>query len=403
MIRPDTNPALWLMRRALRRYATLVAASLRPGAIVHPRPRHLLTRGALLLAFPPFWLYHAVGLLLDEVLFRGYRRTPVTAPVFILGVPRSGTTALHAALAEDGQFTTFRAWECVFGVSVTWCRFWTTVGRLDRRLGAPLIRLRRLAERRLFAGLDDTHPVRADAPEEDYLVLLPVLWCFVLVVPFPDAGWLWRFAAFGEALDGDERTALGGFYRDCLRRHLHARGDGRRLLSKNAAFAPLTDTLLTLFPDARIIACVREPARALSSQLSCLRPSLRACHGDYDSGAFNARLAARFAGYYDHLFTVLRRTPAGTAVILPLPAQRTRMAASVRRVYALLSLPLSPAFEARLDALDGRARTHHSRHRHDAGDGDAFTAMLSPTARQFDYTATVPIPAHELADHRRTA
>jgi hypothetical protein len=62
---------------------------------------------------PVYADYQWLGLLFDEILFRGYRRVPVTAPLFVVGVARSGTTALHHALADDPQLTTMRAWECV--------------------------------------------------------------------------------------------------------------------------------------------------------------------------------------------------------------------------------------------------------------------------------------------------
>ena len=37
-------------------------------------------------------LIHWVGFLLDEIFFRGYRKVAINDPVFIVGIPRSGTT-----------------------------------------------------------------------------------------------------------------------------------------------------------------------------------------------------------------------------------------------------------------------------------------------------------------------
>lgn len=40
----------------------------------------------------------------------GYRQVPIVAPVFIVGLPRSGTTALHQLLASDPRFQGIEHW-----------------------------------------------------------------------------------------------------------------------------------------------------------------------------------------------------------------------------------------------------------------------------------------------------
>ncbi len=57
-------------------------------------PRRL----ALLAVFPLFLVFQVlqiVGLALDHLLFPAFRSTKLRQPVFIVGVPRSGTTFLH--------------------------------------------------------------------------------------------------------------------------------------------------------------------------------------------------------------------------------------------------------------------------------------------------------------------
>lgn len=146
---------LTLLRDTLRRYAQLVVVTLRPrrGAYAGRTLRHYALGSIALLLLPMLLAYHWLGLLLHELLFPGYRRVPVERPVFILGLPRSGTTALHETLAEDPQFTTFRAWECLFAVSVSWRKLWLAVAGLDRRV---------------FNGLAALHPMTLRSPEEDY-------------------------------------------------------------------------------------------------------------------------------------------------------------------------------------------------------------------------------------------
>ena len=71
--------------------------------------------GILLLLAPTFVLVELVtwmGFLLDEIFFRKYRTIEIKQPVFIIGVPRSGTTFLQRLLAQDeDQFTSMKFWE----------------------------------------------------------------------------------------------------------------------------------------------------------------------------------------------------------------------------------------------------------------------------------------------------
>ena len=60
-----------------------------------------------------------LGFLLDSILFRDCRNLLIREPVFIVGVPRSGTTFLHRLLARDEeQFTSMKFWEILFAPSI---------------------------------------------------------------------------------------------------------------------------------------------------------------------------------------------------------------------------------------------------------------------------------------------
>lgn len=355
----------------IARYLLLIRHAAWPGAdgVARPTTRHLLVSAALLTALPVLLLYHAVGFLLDEVFFRGYRRVEIEQPLFVLGPPRSGTTSVHEALADDERYTTFSTWECLFGLSVTWRRFWRGVGRADGWLGRPLGRLAGVLTRRLASGLEATHPLRLDAPEEDYFAFLPLLWCFLLVVPFPDAPWLWRWGRFDAALSPREKHRLMAAYRRAIQRHLHAH-PGKRYLAKNAAFAPLAHTLLETFPDARLVCCLRAPEAALSSQLSCLHPSLRALHGDYRRRRFARRMTGLYGFYYRNLLDALGAIDGAArqrAVLLPLPALAD-LERAVADIYRGLGLTLTPELRQRTAFRAQRMRHWRSAHRHDPAD-----------------------------------
>lgn len=374
----------------LQRYLSLIRHAAWPGArgIARPTARHYLATFGVLLVLPFFLVYHAIGFALDELLFRGYRRVKMESPVFVLGPPRSATTAVHSVLAEDRQFTTFQTWECFFGLSVSWRKLWSTVGRADARVGRPLGRLVDAVARRLAGGLEAVHPVRLDAPEEDYFAFGPLLWCFLLVVPFPDTPWLWRWGRFDEALEPEEKSRLMASYRRAIQRHLYAH-PGKRYLAKNAAFAPLAQALLQAFPDARVVCCLREPREALSSQLSCLDPSLRGFHGDYDQRRFANRMAGLYGFYYRNLFAALGRPGSHRAVFLPVPALG-RLPAAVGEIYRALGLEADTAFRERVVFRAQAFRDWRSDHRHRpaelAVDAHVLRSAFDDLAGRFDFT-----------------
>ncbi|MFW6341116.1 MAG: sulfotransferase, partial [Wenzhouxiangella sp.] len=220
--------------------------------------------GALLVAlgWPVFMVLQLLqwaGFALDEIFFRDWRHVEVAKPVFVLGPPRSGTTHLHHVLAQDPSTTTFRLWECLFGLSVSARRLVRLLVAADRRVGRPLARLGRFLGARLGAGMADVHPLALDAPEEDFLVLLPAMQCFILIAVFPNAGWLWRTARLDHELKADERVRLMDFYAACVKKHLYVHGADKRFLSKNASFSGSPESLLAVFPDARFFACQRDP------------------------------------------------------------------------------------------------------------------------------------------------
>jgi hypothetical protein len=86
--------------------------------------------------------------------------TPIQRPVFITGMPRSGSTFLHELLAEDPGNRVPRVWELMFPVPPRGAgqsgRDWRV-----RKAEASLWWFRRLAPR-----ADSVHPIRAWSPHE---------------------------------------------------------------------------------------------------------------------------------------------------------------------------------------------------------------------------------------------
>jgi len=344
------------------------AARLWFGALVSPWRERRRPAGTLLvvLVWPLFCvlqLVHWVGFVIDDLLFRGWRRVDVRDALFVLGPPRSGTTHLHHVLSLDERTTTFRLWECLFGLSVTARYVLLALGRADHALGRPFGRLGGWLGRRWLSSMDDVHPFSLTAPEEDFLALTPVMQCFILAVVFPRAPWLWRTARLDREYTPQQRARLMAFYRDMVRKHVYVFGSGRRFLSKNASFSGMAEALLDTFPDARIIACDRSPLKTVPSQLSSIRPGLAAAGFEDVPDHLKQRLMDLLAFYYRHLREVVERFP-DRLVFVDNERLRDDLAASVTDALTRLDRPLSPQFAHALAEADSGSRGFRSAHRY---------------------------------------
>jgi omega-hydroxy-beta-dihydromenaquinone-9 sulfotransferase len=311
-----------------------------------------------------FQSIHWIGFLLDEIFFRGYRRVEIREPLFVLGVPRSGTTHLHRLIAKDESLTTFSTWECLFAPSVTQRCFWLALGRVDAMLGRPLGRLLGFIEQRAFKELDAVHPMRLGDPEEDYFALMPALASFILILPFPHSDLLWRMGTFDRDMPASKRKRLMDFYAGCLQRHLYVRGRDKRLLSKNAAFAPLAGSLAERFPDARFIVCLREPEATLPSQLSSLEAGIGFFGVRSVVPDFGKRLTDQLSFYYDNLETALAHLPHDRCAWISMRTLKSDPVHPILTVYRQLGLPISEAFRAAIGRAAAEARDYRSPHKY---------------------------------------
>ncbi len=375
----------------------------------HPRPsaKRLLVMSGFIPLFVLVQASHWIGFLLDEIFFRGYRRIEIREPLFVLGVPRSGTTALHRLLAQDADLTTFSTWECLFALSVTQRRFWMALGRLDALAGRPLGRLLDAIERRAFKGLDAVHAMRLSDPEEDYFSLMPVLASFILILPFPESDRLWRMGTFDRDMPDAGRARLMDFYARCLQKHLYVRGPGKRLLSKNAAFAPLAGSLSARFPDARFIVCLREPAATLPSQLSSLADGIAFFDVLSVVPDFRARLTDQLGFYYRNLEQALGGQPQERCIWVNMRALQADLERQTLAIYARLGLPVSADFRAAIARQANAARTYRSAHGYtldqfglcpdgiDRDLGDVYRRLAARSLQSEPGPASVPYPIRQ--------
>lgn len=332
-------------------------------------PRRLLVAGAFFLLFPLFELVIWTGLWWDEILFPGYRRRRVEAPVFIAGNPRSGTTFLHRLLSKDRRFTTLKMWEILFAPSVFARKVVGLFGRLDRLLGRPLTRGRKQVER-VWHEQNVMHEVSLNEPEEDDYLLLHAWSALTTGLSSGVISEALPYTYFDVRIPKPRRDRIMEFYRACLKRHLYAHGAhrgerGQVYLAKNPALCPKLETVYEHFPDARVIYLVRNPLEMLPSYVSMMEFSWRAV-GLPVTGQHRQRLhdyLFEMAGHwYRHALEVLDRMPETQAVVVRYDDLVADPDRTVRHVYDRLGLHVDAEFGEVLRRETERARRYESRH-----------------------------------------
>lgn len=312
-------------------------------------------------------IVHWIFWCIDELVFAGYRQVAVKKPVFVIGPPRTGTTFLHRVLADDDTVTTFRLWECLFGFTITGHKLCTALARLDRALGSPIRKLAGWIAGSAASDLDDVHPLALDAPEEDFLTFLPFAACFLLVVPYPTARWLFRFSRFDIDVPERDRRHVMRWYRRCIQKHLYVNGTDLRFLSKNASFGGMTEALLKEFPDARILTTWRDPVAAVPSQLSSLAPSLAWFGFRSMPRALRDRLVDQMGFYYRHIAETEARHR-DRVIRITTTELRVGLKPVITTAFETLGLPISESLQRRLDSAQEESRQHQSSHHYSAED-----------------------------------
>jgi hypothetical protein len=185
------------------------------------------------------------------------RHEPIRAPLFIVGLPRTGSTLLYQLLALDPANRPLLGWES----------FWPATARggwgsdpaqRERCLRSVLVPLHLVAPQ-----ISVIHPMHAAAPDESTLLMGNsfVAWTFSL---------LGRVRSYDDWLWGVDRGTLEESYR-YLKLQLQAlqwQRPGGRWLVKSPIHLQSLDALMTVFPDAQVIQSHRDPAEVVPSTSS---------------------------------------------------------------------------------------------------------------------------------------
>ena len=279
-------------------------------------------------------------------------REEIVQPLFIIGLPRTGTTILHSLLEQDPATRSLLAWEIQHPVPPATPETFED----NPRIAVMQKKLEQLFE--LVPGFEAMHPMHARQPEECVAVFTQCFMSEQLQVQF-------NVPSYQAWLDDSNMHSTYEYHRRFLQ-HVQSGGvRGGRWVLKSPAHLNNIDTLLDVYPDARIVHTHRDPIKVCASvaSLTAMLRSASTDHIDFHEIGRQqlewwAKLVAqsleqrkRLADRGDQFFDVkLRETVAD-----PLDV--------VRRIYEKFGYALSDEVDARMRSfMENHSRDRHGSH-----------------------------------------
>ena len=177
---------------------------------------------------------------------------PIERPIFITGLPRSGTTFLHRLLLKDPANRAPLVWETIYPYPPQ--RGWPRRGR-DTRIARVARQLR--AFERLAPEFSALHPLHATSPQECSEITAHVFRSLRFDTTY-------RIPSYRAWLDADGHVPAYRFHRRFLQ-HLQHQVPGERWVLKCPDHLFALDAIRAVYPDARLVFVHRDPVKVLLS------------------------------------------------------------------------------------------------------------------------------------------
>lgn len=276
--------------------------------------------------------------------FGGPATGRIEKPVFIIGMPRSGSTFLHELLAEDPANRAPRAWEVMFPVA-------GRAGEADRSRRIRKARTCLWWFRRLAPQADAVYPLRAMTPHECVAIHSYTFLSEEFISTC-------RIPSYETFLRATDLTPAYLWQRRFLQ-HLQSGSAGKRWILKSPDHARGLEELMTVFPDACIIQTHRNPLDVLRSSTHLTRV-LRGLYGRPGNLAETwdreARMLAQCTENFLH-FRDLHPELSERIVDIKYGDLVTEPLVAVRRIYQQLGIAwIEPAVERMRQLAAQRSR-----------------------------------------------
>ena len=252
-------------------------------------------------------------------------RQRVASPVFIIGLPRTGTTHLHGLISEDPANRAPLTWEVMYPAA---SRSVDDVARARAQTAARLAWADRLAPE--FMRI---HPIAADLPQECIAITAQAF----MSIQFHTTH---DVRSYQDWLEEAPQT-LGFDFHYRFLQHLQAKSPGDRWVLKAPGHLFALEGLLERYPDARIIHTHRDPLRVMASMASHATVLRRAFSDSTDPQRIAADWADRWARALEKFLRVRDRAPPSQFLDVPFESIETDPFGTAERVYDFLGWPFT--------------------------------------------------------------
>ena len=278
---------------------------------------------------------------------------PLTGPVVITGLPRTGTSLLHGLLAQDPRHRYLRLWEALRPIP-------PEAGQGPDE--ATLVEQAETWLERFYAltpGFRSVHPLTPRGPEECDALLQNAFASQHLDDMFDAeaySGWFY----------GGDLEREYAYYALQLRVLTRAREADRPWVLKSPGHIGHLDSLLGALPGARVLHCHRDPAQAVPSYASLILTARRPNSDDVSPERVGEQALDRCQAALARALAVRAGAAGERFFDVSFPALAADPIDTVARVYEWLGRRLDPAVEAAMRSwLADHPRDLHGAHRYD--------------------------------------
>ncbi len=282
---------------------------------------------------------------------------PIQRPVFIVGLPRTGTTILFNLLAQDPANRAPRGWEVQYPNPPPEAGTYQT----DRRITEAEKYFGQMEQ--MAPELPAIHEIGAKLPQE----CLPILAQTLLSI---QPSLAYNIPSYQDWVDQQSAAPAYRYHRHFLE-HLQSRYMKERWVLKSPAHLRTLHAMLDEYPDARVIFTHRDPAKTIPS-LASLTYTVRGIVSDsVDAAAVGREQLHWWADAIDHAMAVRARhaDKKDRFVDIHFEDVIADPVVALRGAYERLGLPWSDGAERRMRAFVAESpRGKHGAHRYELGD-----------------------------------
>lgn len=280
---------------------------------------------------------------------------PIPQPIIVLGQMRSGSTRMQRLLACDPRFAHTRFFESWNPVPISRSRW------LDDRRARAWIGLR--CAQWLNPEFRVVHPTGLTQPDEE----IGLHNVSIFGAAFEAQ---WRIPSFAKAGEHMDTQPVYAEFRRLLQTVAWLRKEQgtRPWVLKLPQFTQDLDSLLSAFPDARLV-CLDRPAAALVASSASLVHGQMTVQSDAADPRWIGTEWLRKIALRQRRMAVYRARADVPQVDVGFQAMGDDWEGEMRRVYAMLGLPLTDAVRGRMARyLDQPRHRRLARHRYALGD-----------------------------------